>query len=327
MSVGGKQRYRALVDTGAEISLTHTRVFESLKPRPKLLAKKISLQSVNGEALEVDACVDVNSKIGGTEVRQVFYVIPNMNRNLILGRNMLFKNRARIYFDLAHIRIGQTYVPLEHDIHIASIVRLKHSVKLEPQTAKISYVKVRNNPNLPVKARYQIYETERGCLSKEPDVSLINSVSILGKDRTIPVMIVNQTNKFIRLPRHGLVGKVEIVSENSEIKCVNTVASKNVEDKSSDINLNDIQVPPQYQSKIRKLITENQDIFAAKDSQLGHTDTVKMKIETDNHPPIKLRPYRTPLNNRIIIDEAVDEMLDAGIIQRSRSPWSFPVVI
>ena len=245
----GKQRYRALVDTGAEISLMHTRVFESLKPRPKLLAKKISLQSVNGEALEVDGCVDVNFKIGGTEVRQVFYVIPNMNRNLILGRNMLFKNRARIYFDLAHIRIGQTYVPLEHDIHIASIVRLKHSVKLEPQTAKISYVKVRNNPNLPVKARYQIYETERGCLSKEPDVSLINSVSILGKDRTIPAMIVNQTNKFIRLPRHGLVGKVEIVSENSEIKCVNTVASKNVEDKSPDINLDDIQVPPQYQSK------------------------------------------------------------------------------
>ena len=72
---------------------------------------------------------------------------------------------------------------------------------------------------------------------------------------------------------------------------------------------------------------DNKDIFASKDSQLGHTDTIKMKIDTGDHPPIKLRPYRTPLNKRAIIDEAVDEMLDAGIIQRSRSPWSFPVVI
>ena len=52
-----------------------------------------------------------------------------------------------------------------------------------------------------------------------------------------------------------------------------------------------------------------------------------MKIETGDHPPIKLRPYRTPLNTRKIIDKAVDEMLEANIIQRSRSSWAFPVII
>lgn len=49
-----------------------------------------------------------------------------------------------------------------------------------------------------------------------------------------------------------------------------------------------------------------------------------MKINTEYHPPINLRPYRTPLNNRKVID---DEMLEANIIERSQSPWSFPVVI
>lgn len=64
-----------------------------------------------------------------------------------------------------------------------------------------------------------------------------------------------------------------------------------------------------------------------KDSELSHTDTSRMKIDTGNHPPIKLRPYRTPLNNRKVIDEAIDEMLEAKVIERSNSPWSFPVVI
>ena len=72
---------------------------------------------------------------------------------------------------------------------------------------------------------------------------------------------------------------------------------------------------------------ENSDILAKKDSDLTQTDTVTMKIETGDHPPIKLRPYRTPLNTRKIIDKAVDEMLEANIIQRSRSSWAFPVII
>ena len=52
-----------------------------------------------------------------------------------------------------------------------------------------------------------------------------------------------------------------------------------------------------------------------------------MKIDTGSADQIKLRPYQTPLNNTKIIDETIDEMLDAKVIRRSRSPWSFPVVI
>jgi hypothetical protein len=79
--------------------------------------------------------------------------------------------------------------------------------------------------------------------------------------------------------------------------------------------------------KLVKLLKCNTDLFAQKDSELSHTDIVKTKIDTGDHPPIKLKPYRTALNNRKIVDEAIDEMLDAKIISRSRSSWSFSVVI
>ena len=68
-------------------------------------------------------------------------------------------------------------------------------------------------------------------------------------------------------------------------------------------------------------------MFATNDFDLGQTDTVQMKIDIGEHVPIKLRPYLTLLNHRIIVDKAIDEMLDAGIISRSKSPWSCPVVI
>ena len=66
-------------------------------------------------------------------------------------------------------------------------------------------------------------------------------------------------------------------------------------------------------------------MFASKNSELGHTDTVKMQIDIGNNVPIKMKPYRTPIKNREVIDKAINEMLD--IIKRSRSAWSFPVVI
>ena len=86
-------------------------------------------------------------------------------------------------------------------------------------------------------------------------------------------------------------------------------------------------MPPQHRDVISNLVDENLDIFASKDSDLGHTDTIKMKIDTGKETPIQLKAYKAPLNNRRVIDNAVKEMLDAGVIRRSRSPWSFPVVI
>ena len=43
--------------------------------------------------------------------------------------------------------------------------------------------------------------------------------------------------------------------------------------------------------------------------------------------PIRLKPYRTPFSKRATVDKAIDDMLAANIIQPSRSPWSFPIVV
>ena len=44
-------------------------------------------------------------------------------------------------------------------------------------------------------------------------------------------------------------------------------------------------------------------------------------------PPIKLRPYRVPLSFRKEVDQNIENMLNANVIKRSKSPWSFPLVV
>ena len=64
----GKQRYRALVDTGAEVSLVHRRVFDKLKDGYVMGKQKVNLQAVNGDKLQVDGCATVKFKLGGTDI-------------------------------------------------------------------------------------------------------------------------------------------------------------------------------------------------------------------------------------------------------------------
>ena len=69
------------------------------------------------------------------------------------------------------------------------------------------------------------------------------------------------------------------------------------------------------------------DLFTENDTDLGKTNTIKMRIDTGNHPSIKLRPYRTPFSKCEIVDKALNDMLAENIIHPSRPPWSFPIVL
>lgn len=324
----GKQRYRALVDSGAEVSLMHRRVYDALHQKPKLGTDNLQLQAVTGASLALDGCIDVQLRIGDTEIQQKFYVVANMNRNLILGRDWLVQHGVRLYFDLGCLRIGRSYVPLERDIHIASIARLKSSRTFKPQTAQVCLVKIKNHPELRNGMLFQISGVDRGYVYSEPGLSVANSIGTLRRNRVLSVLVVNSTNKTIRLKRHCVIGKIEPISSQSNIVDVNTVCADTSKQKpKSNINFQELVVPGKHRNLITKIIKENSDLFASKDSELSQTDTITMKIDTGDHKPIKLPPYRTSLNNRVVVDKAVDEMLEANIIRRSKSPWSFPVVI
>ena len=84
----------------------HPRIYDRFKDRPKLLNKKVCLQSANGTELKWDRCVDVQNCIGGTEMSQDFYVIRDLYRNMLLGLDWLKTHNVRIYFYLKCLRIN-----------------------------------------------------------------------------------------------------------------------------------------------------------------------------------------------------------------------------
>ena len=111
------QNFRALIDSGADTCLMHSKVYNSLKGIPKLSKKKACLQTVNGDQIKVHGSVNVKFQIGNEKLEHLFNVLPEMNCNIILGRDWLLKFGVREYWDMQCVKVGKSYIPLVKDIH------------------------------------------------------------------------------------------------------------------------------------------------------------------------------------------------------------------
>ena len=80
-------------------------------------------------------------------------------------------------------------------------------------------------------------------------------------------------------------------------------------------------------TELFNLINTYQDIFAHKTKKVSVTSKIKHVINTNNHPPISQKPYKLSLEKRSIVRKHVQELLNAGLIRKSRSPWASPVVL
>lgn len=309
------------MDTGAAVSLVNADVYWSLPYPSKLSKPKVNLKSVNGADLKIEGCANIRFKIGGLTLDHEFYVVKNVNRSFILGRDWLIKNGVRLYFDLGSLRIGKTYVPMVEDIHIASILRACKKTVLRPQTSTVCYAKHKNHSNF-VNKTVEINAIDKCFLSDEPGLMIGGAIAKTRQSCRVPVLLVNNTNKIFKVKRGSIIGKINAVDE----MCIEPTTSTGKDDDLQDITA-ELNVPPEHRQRIEKLISQHRDLFAVSDADLGHTNTIQMKIDTGDHPPIKMKPYRTPLNKRKIVDRAIDDMLAANIIRRSKSPWSFPIVV
>lgn len=68
------------MDLGAEVSLLHKRVYDSLKFKPKLIKRKVNLQSVNGNSLNVLGAVNVCFQMKNVTTQSAKCRWPNVGK-------------------------------------------------------------------------------------------------------------------------------------------------------------------------------------------------------------------------------------------------------
>ena len=110
----------------------------------------------------------------------------------------------------------------------------------------------------------------------------------------------------------------------------NTSSGTHVEDKPSfikSIDLSKCSVSDTELDRLKTFLTTWKDVFSLHDNDIGCTSILKHKIHLTDYNPIKQRHRRVPPAALEELREHLCQLLEAGIIRRSHSPWASNIVL
>lgn len=76
--------------------------------------------------------------------------------------------------------------------------------------------------------------------------------------------------------------------------------------------------------KLQSILTKHEGCFFQNMKNLKKSHKVTMKIEVTNSSIVKHRPYRVPEADKTVLRNLIQELLEAGIIRKSNSPYASP---
>ena len=122
----------------------------------------------------------------------------------------------------------------------------------------------------------------------------------------------------------------EIVDEEIYLEDANKIYLKKnfIDELNQLIDKNNEDLNKKERERLTRFLEKWKILFAPNSKNPGTTTKTKCFANTmPNTPPIRCNPYRTSLKAQDELKKQVKEMLENNIIQRSNSPWAFPVVL
>ena len=92
--------------------------------------------------------------------------------------------------------------------------------------------------------------------------------------------------------------------------------------------LNITEIPQETKTTLYNLLQKYHTIILKSDNDIGQTDLIKMHIVTrPDAAPVAAPPYPLALKHREFLKQEIKNLLDAGVICKSMSPWAGPIVV
>jgi hypothetical protein len=180
--------------------------------------------------------------------------------------------------------------------------------------------------NVPVESGYNgdVYI----CSSVRTNSTLIpNTVIHTSHDIRTVIPVYNLSDTEITLSKGQIIARgmpcFEDLQPVAQVRRVD--ASELAPISLKDVNVGD--VPIKTKKELLDLINEYRDCFALSTDELGCAKSGSMTITLKDDTPFTYQPYRMAQSEQKIVQELVDDLLKADIIQPSESEFSSPVLL
>ena len=344
----------ALLDTGSCIS-TMSKVFYDnnlkgieLKPLNHLL----HIECADGSKLPYDGYIEADiSSIEGiqksTLMPCLFLITPETsysNRTpILLGTNILSQliSECKNNHGEKYLQTAKLHTPWYLAFRCISI----REKELRRNKDRLAIIRSAQNYNIILGPNETI--NVKGYTYKEIDHATTCAMLQETEESNIPTYIDitptviqydNRKNTEVMVNLSNLTTNTVVISPKSilcEIQPVKIDTSnyeRHSEDNADEQHnvLDDIHIETnlteEQTTQIKEILTKHKEIFSTSDIDIGLCNRVKHRIDLIDHIPFKQKHRRIPPHMIDEVREHLEQLLDSGVIQRSRSPWCSNVV-
>lgn len=319
-----------LMDTGSVISTVSEEFYRQylesteIQPLTDFVGK---FESATGDGLSylgyLKCTIELNKRI----ISVLMLVTPTTNYSrrvpVLIGTNILrFFSPREIYHDCS---LKEAVRECNNIIHNVGLVKTCNYIQtIEANSVmliqgQVSLKKVTNfsRDTICTPIKNQITNSE---LMFDP---IMVTIPANEKNVNLPIRVRNYTSKSIAInPRKA------IYQISSPDQIINLSSSKHL-DRISQIldQFNFEHMSTTDEIEIKKLIVEFEDVFALDDSELTGCTILEHKIQVNDNTPFKEKYRRIPPSMYDDVKAQLREMLAAGVISESKSPYSSTITV
>ncbi len=340
-SVDGIQT-EALYDTGALRSCISKALYDILPSPPPLRPLATRVVSATGGTLQPVGEVDLKVRMGRFLFAQRFIVCSLLIAPMVIGNDMQFR-----------YQMGQGWKDERFAITTGDAVVVAAILsKAEPYltTARQTVVPARTISNVwtegrnlstvsDPKALFCVEPARESNLPPGICIVLALHVNVQETNQPIPVTIVNSTDEDFEFPEQAVLATLQPPFTEVDVCAISTdrfpvdppdkqtMTSPADTPKPEKPLLADYPATEKTKATFEKLCADYQDIFTKSATDIGHTQLITMDINTGDSPPIAQPPYQTALKHMDWLQEELQKLEEAGVIEKCVSPWASPIVI
>ena len=279
--------------------------------------------------MDVRGKILADIKLGGIILPAEFLIIDRLSYDVIIGEDILEATRASIH---THTKILSLYdglinIPMTHSGDF-DLVKTISAVTIPAMSEAIVNVQCTHK----LAAGAYIIE---GRSNPANNPLIIGKTLVNGNNLLYPCRVMNVSEKEIKLKPKTTLGVLSpvTVEKSNEIQSREQMKTgksheeqlKAVEEKG--ISFKNCAFTGDDFRALVELLFNNLDLFATTIKDLPGCTMGDLRIETGNNPPVRMRSYRQSPEDYKETKRQIDELLEAGMITHSDTPYSSPILL
>ena len=333
----GTDKFSALYDTGAQVSLLQPKDFQLLLDNGAVI-KRIpfdkAVLNASGQPMATLGCFIVRVIIQKKSLLAVFIVSPEVSHSII-GMNIITDHRLILDPLTRAISFGSTAsvaslsLPQSEGTPLGSVVLIKETT-LPARHGKLVQMALVNDSAERIRVRREmlvdldimavaVATDEEGRFSVHlPNADLVDRVLERGRR----VGVAYSLNDWTPLTADQSVKNAASVS-TTPTRQHSAEQKKKIRQLITDRVVS--TVPYQFQQDYIDMLVARDHCFSADSFDLGLAADTQHSIELDDRAPAFSPQFRLPYEQLKLIQENVAGWLQAGIVQRAKSPYNSPI--